>query len=180
MIYTRCRKCIGGWGASCSLFLERQLAKTTPAPFGRSRVAMGTQKRPRCSGLQCPVCGVKGSPWQHLMRRVPSLLPCLHVLVGLFARLLFTSLKPFILFTVIYSHAEASHDSRRRKSQKTVRLKETSKHYKAPFSLWFCYHNIAIFSRLSLSFKASHLFVAADSAFKPVVLYFLNILPISS
>lgn len=95
------------------------------------------------------------------------------VLVGLFARLLFTSLKPFILFTVIYSHAEASHYSRRRKSQKTVRLKEMSKHYKgAPFSLRFCYNNIAIFSHLSLSFEASHLLAAADSAFKPVVLYF--------
>lgn len=161
-----------GWWASCSSsssFLERQRAIITPAPFGRSRVTMGTQKRPWCSGLQCPVCGLKGSLWQHLMRCVSSLLPCLHVLVGLFARLLFTSLKPFILYTVIYSHAEASHYSRRRKSQKAVMLKETSKDYKeAPFSLWFCNHNIAIFSCLSLSFKASHLFVAADSAFKPV------------
>lgn len=116
----------------------RQMVKLTPAAFGRSRVTMETQKRPRCSGLQCTVCGLKGSPWQHLMRRVSSLLPCLHASVGLLARLLFTSLKPLILFTVIYSHAEASHYSRRRKSQKTVRLKETSKRYEqAPFSLWF-------------------------------------------
>lgn len=68
----------------------------------------------------------------HICMFVPVCSQPLHLLmaVWVFLWLLFVSLQPFILFVVIYSHAEASHYSKWRKSQKSLRLKEMSKDYK--------------------------------------------------
>lgn len=147
IIYIRRAKCIGEVITLAFIIAGLSNGENRACTFLVVKSYHGNTEKGQASGVQCPVFWLKkkkksGTPMAtlgvfclhfcHICMFVPVCSQPLHLLmaVWVFLWLLFVSLQPFILFVVIYSHAEASHYSKRRKSQKSLRLKEMSKDYK--------------------------------------------------